>query len=463
MGGSVTTDVLEIPDRQRPAAPVPPSTIPGPLALWRAIRDNSITALPEAVYDQPVFELDLPRSPLIVSDPAAIERISITRADNYIRGEFQQRRVRPLFGSGILTAEGDTWKTGRRTANPALSPRAIMPWLAGVRTVTEATADEWSQLGETPVDIFEAFLTMSFRIISRSAFSGDFDAQQPAILRHSNDYFRALGRVDLATLLQLPDWLPTIGGLRARRSIGALRRIVDEVVQSRVRARRAAAMPAGDLLDRLLDVSSDELPVVKGEFVRDNVLSQLMAGHETSATALTWTAYLLARFPWADERLADEVSNAGLGATPGPDDLNRLTFARCVIDEALRLYPPVPILTRKAIAEDEICGVRIRPGREIVVSPWVVHRHHRLWEEPELFAPDRFRDRRAIPRGAYIPFGAGPRICIGQTFAIYELLTVLLVLVPRFRFELPAGTDIEPLARITLQPRGGLLMRIVPR
>ncbi|MCP4384103.1 MAG: cytochrome P450 [Hyphomicrobiales bacterium] len=433
----------------------------GLLKLWSLVRENPIAAFPAEAYQAPVARLTkFATGPLIVSDPGAIEQICVTNADNYVRGEFQQRRVRSLLGLGLLTAEGDIWQAGRRIATPAFTPRMLTPWLAATRSAGEGLAEAWSANapGEL-VNIFEQFLKVSFDVISNYAFSREFDGSYPAVHRHMSDYFRVQGKVDLPTLLRFPRWVPTIGSVRARPSVGALRRIVMAVLNAR------AALPSThrrhDLLDRYID---GDAPTEAGRerFIRDNVLTLLLTGHETTAAALAWTTYLLALFPWAAERVADEIADAGLGNTPGPDDLNRLVFTRRVMDEALRLYPPAPFFSRAAVQEDAICGTRIRPGDEIVISPWVVHRHRRLWEEPDLFAPDRFqsRQRNAIHRGAYIPFGAGPRICIGQTLAIYELLSLLVVIAGRFRFEIPDGARIEPLARITLQPRGGLPLRI---
>ncbi|WP_421723689.1 cytochrome P450 [Bauldia sp.] len=458
-----TTGGLTIPDRYRPAAPVPPRGRIGLLKLWRLVRDNPIAAFPAHVYEQPVARLtNRAPGPLIVSDPAAIERICVSNAGNYIRGEFQQRRVRPLLGNGLLTAEGDAWRTGRQAANPAFTPRLLKPWLAAVRAGAAGLSDDWSR--EPPnqaIDIFMPFLKMSFDIISEYGFSGDFDGAHPTIHRHMEDYFRVQGKVDIPTMLKFPPAIPSLATIRSRASVKALSQIVDRVIERRRAAPRSH--DEGDLLDRLLAAKPSKN--AQDGFVRDNVLAIILTGHETSAAALAWAIYLLACFPWASDRLAGEVSSVAPDDLADPDTLNRLTFTRCVMDEALRLYPPAPFFSRRAVGPDEIGGERIRGGDEIIISPWVVHRHRMLWDEPDLFAPERFqnRGRRTIPRGAYIPFGAGPRVCIGQAFATYELLLMLATIGSRFRFALPEGAVVEPLARITLQPRGGLRLRIAPR
>jgi cytochrome P450 len=237
-------------------------------------------------------------------------------------------------------------------------------------------------------------------------------------------------------------------------------------VSSRSAARAAGQQSTGDLLDRLTDARDPQTgAAMPPDIVANNVLTFLAAGHETTANALAWGSYLLAQFPWADARLVQEFNDVLKGASASNADYERLPFARAFIDETLRLYPPAPFLGREAIGDDELGGKRIKAGTQIIISPWIVQRHQTIWHEPDLFAPDRFSPelRERIPRGAFIPFGLGPRICIGQTFAMQEILTVLSILVPRYRFELIDPSSVEAQSRITLQPRRGVKVRLVRR
>jgi cytochrome P450 len=454
---------LPVPDRRRPAAPVPPPRQLSMLHAFRAARDNPLTLFSQQAYELPIVHA--PRL-LVVSDPASIERVMVDNVANYPKSRLQQRRVQPALGDGLFTAEGELWRAERRTAAPLFAPRAIAALQADMATAAEATAARWAT--ERPaggvLDLADAFQRLTYEIVSQSVFSGALDADRAIVHAMMARYFDTIGRIDLATYFDLPRWLPTLAMLRARPAVAGLRRTVARVVGER-RTRRDAEDGAPDLLDRLLAARDPQTgAALTPEIVGDNVLTFLAAGHETTANALTWASYLIAAFPWAEERLLAELEAVCGSRTPTPAELDRLVFTRAFVEETLRLYPPAAFLARQAVAADRLGAVDVAPGTQILVSPWIVHRHRALWDEPDLFAPDRFMPERrhAIPRGAYIPFGLGPRICIGAGFAMQEILTVLAVLVPRYRFELAHGTP-EPHTRLTLSPRGGLKMRVLPR
>jgi cytochrome P450 len=316
-----------------------------------------------------------------------------------------------------------------------------------------------------PLDLAGQYQRLTYEIVSRTVFSGALDAQRTMVHAEMARYFDSIGRVDLATLLNLPAWIPTWTRLRAAGDIKSFRGILYNVVADRLAARAKGASFA-DLLDRLSFARDPQTGQAMPEaIVTDNVLTFLAAGHETTGNALTWISYLLAIFPDAEQEMLAELTRelGGRAATAG--SLERLPFTRAVIEESMRLYPPAPFLGRQAIAADELAGEAVRAGTEILISPWVVHRHRLLWDVPELFRPDRFSPQRrgAIARGAFIPFGLGPRICIGMGFALQEILTVLSIVVPRYRFALPPGVEVVPRSRITLAPRDGMPMVVTPR
>lgn len=453
---------LPVPDCRRPAAPVPP---PRRLSLpraFRAARDNPLTLFAQPAYELPLIRV---RHMVLVSEPAAIERVLIENAGNYIKSRLQQRRIQPALGDGLLTAEGELWRAERRTAAPLFSPRAIAELQGDMAKAAEETAARWQR--EQPeggvLDLAQEFQRLTYEIVSKSVFSGALDADRAQVHAMMARYFDTIGRVDLASFFDLPMWLPTLAKLNAGPALATMRKVIARVVGERVE-RPARRGSEADLLDRLIAARDPQTGrALMPSVVADNVLTFLAAGHETTANALSWASYLIAAFPWAEDRLLAEFAAASGSRLASAADLERLPFARAFVEETLRLYPPAAFMSRQAVGEDRLCGEKIAPGTQVLISPWIVHRHRALWPEPDLFSPERFlpEQRQAIPRGAYLPFGLGPRICIGMGFAMQEILTVLSVLVPRFRFAL-AGEP-EPHSRITLSPRGGLRMRVVRR
>ena len=244
---------------------------------------------------------------------------------------------------------------------------------------------------------------------------------------------------------------------------GEIGRVVAE--RRALLARDAAAAP-DDLLTMLLTATDPEdgRPMDDRQVI-DNVITFIGAGHETTANALCWTLYLLSEYPWADERVHDELTRVLNGRLPEAEDVAKLTYTRQVLEEAMRLYPPAPFLGREAAAADELGGHPVKPGTQLLVSPWIIHRHQMLWDEPDLFDPERFAPgkREAIHRFGYLPFGAGPRICIGMAFAMQEAVLLLATMLQRYRFKLIDPDKVDPHSTITLRPRGGMRMRIEPR
>jgi cytochrome P450 len=255
--------------------------------------------------------------------------------------------------------------------------------------------------------------------------------------------------------------------LRAWPALRFFRREMDALIGRR-RALLAtdSAKAPNDLLTLLLTARDPETGTLFGEEeIFDNVMTFIFAGHETTANTLAWTLYLLSQFPDADARIAQESRSTLQGRAAGTDDLPSLVYTRMVLEESMRLYPPAPLLAREALERDTVGGHVVEPRTVLLVSPWVIHRHHLLWDDPEYFDPERFASgkREKIHRFAYIPFGAGPRICIGMGFAMQEAVICLATMIQHWRFELVPGHPVMPLARITLRPQYGLKMRLHKR
>ena len=435
--------------------------------LWRTVRENPIATVPQPCYEKPFVWLGRWWKPtLLLSDPAGIERVLVGNAANYRKSPQLQRRIQPALGDGLLTADGETWRAGRRITAPLFSPKAVGALNDDMVAAAEAMSARWrDECAQGPLDLAAQYQRLTYEIVSRTVFSGALDAERTMVHAEMARYFDSIGRVDLATLLNLPPWIPSWSQWRAGPSIDAFRDVIGQAVKDRLAA-RASGTTFDDLLERLSFARDPQTgEPMPDDVVTDNVLTFLAAGHETTGNSLTWISYLLTLFPEAEAEMRAELARELGGRPAPPGSLERLPFTRAVIEEAMRLYPPAPFLGRQAVAADELAGEKLPAGTEILISPWVVHRHRLLWDEPDLFRPERFAPaRRAqIARGAYIPFGLGPRICIGMGFAMQEILTVLSIVVPRYRFALPADAEVFPRSRITLAPRDGMPMIVTPR
>jgi cytochrome P450 len=451
--------------RPRPSAPRPRAGRPGLVATIRSLRTNPITAFPEEAYQAPILEIGRLRKLVLVNDPDEIEHVLVGNAANYRKSLQQQRRLRPALGDGLLTAEGAEWHGARRIAAPLFNPGAVALLAEDMLEAAAVMRDRWLDRfqPERPIDLAAEFQRLTYGIVSRTVFSGALDQDRARVHASMAIYFDTFGRIDLASLFNLPAWVPTRAALRARPALAVFRSIVDRIVAQRV---ADPEREASDLLDRLM--RSPVPPTGKlmtPVAVADNVLTFLAAGHETTGNALAWILYLLALFPDSEARVTDELLSV-LGDRPSSvDGLDKLVFTRAVVNEALRLYPPAPFMGREALDSDDLAGRRIEKGTQVVISPWIVHRHRKLWDAPDDFRPERFMppNDREIPRGAFIPFGLGPRICIGRGFAIQEILVVLATILPAFRFRLVEPQSVEPQARITLRPAGGMPMIVSER
>jgi cytochrome P450 len=452
-------------NRPRPAAPQPHDGRLGLLATIRALRTNPITAFPEAAYQAPILQIGRLRKVVLVNDPDEIEHVLVGNAGNYRKSVQQQRRLRPALGDGLLTAEGAAWQGARRIAAPLFNPGAIALLFGDMLEAAAVMRDRWLDRNAPgrPLDLSAEFQRLTYEIVFRTVFSGALDLDRASVHANMAVYFETFGRIDLASLFNLPAWVPTSAAWRARPALAVFRSIVDRIVRQRLANPGRAN---SDLLDRLmrspLPATGEVMPPAA---VSDNVLTFLAAGHETTGNALAWILYLLALFPDAEAAVTEELLSV-VGDRPSrPDRFDDLVFTRAVVNEALRLYPPAPFMGREALGDDELAGQRIEAGTQILISPWIVHRHRRLWDDPDGFRPERFMppNDRDIPRGAFIPFGLGPRVCIGRGFAVQEILIVLATILPIFRFRLLDAPPVTPQARITLRPAGGMPMIVTPR
>ena len=389
--------------------------------------------------------------------PEDIETVLLTERSSFIKHRFFWRHVTAIFGNGLLTSEGEFWLRQRRLAAPAFHPERIAAYAGVMASYAERHADGW-RAGETR-DVHRDMMRLAMEIVAKTLFDVDVEDEVDRIERSFDAVIREIAR-RFRRPVRIPDAIPTPGNLRYRRGVALLDALVERILAER----RDRAEDRGDLLSMLLAARDDDGRPMSDRQLRDELVTLFLAGHETTAIALSWTLVLLAENPAAEERLSDEIESVLRGRRPGAADLALLPYTDAVVRESLRLYPPAYVVGREAIRDCVLGGYRVAAGATIYFSPWVLHRDARWFSEPLAFRPERWLDRTAprLPKFAYLPFGGGPRVCIGERFALMEAALVLTTLLQRFRFEM-AGPRPVPFPSITLRPDGGVPMRLVRR
>ena len=462
-----TAPLLPAPDLPAPDLPAP---IPrrGPVSFLefiRIMRDNTI-----ATYAQEAYELDIierkmfGRHRFIVNDPAAVKHVLLDNVANYEKTELTRRILEPGLGKGLITSEGDTWKAHRRTMTPSFDQRSVASYTPVMTGAAEELMAQWSSLraGET-IDAERAMMEVTLQIISRTMFSSDSD-DVVAIMERGAGQFQAQMRPNMLDFIGMPAWLAGLGRINvAKRTLGEFDAVIDRLIADRM---RNPGTSSKDLLARLIAARDEQTGHgMTAQEVRDHVITIFMAGHETTAMAMTWTWFLLSQHPAEEAKLHAELDLVLGGRTPTHDDLPRLTYTRMIIEESMRIYPPVHTIARVALADDTLCGRAVPKGSTVLIVPWLLHRHTKLWQNPGRFIPERFAADQSARRVrfSYLPFGGGKRICIGAAFALAEATILLATIANRCRLTLASGHPVEPQALITLKARHGMKMHVTPR
>lgn len=445
------------PARFRPAAPEQPDRWPSFLdMIVGETAKNPLVGWPKETFEV----LNRKRRFLHltyhgISDPEGIKRVFLENAANYQKPGFMRAALAPAIGEGLLTAEGGLWRDQRRLMAQTFTPAAIADFLPTFTRIADHTADRWASGDDDHIDVAAWSTRTTFEIIDAALFSSEAGLSFEDSSAHLDALVAAAGEYRLGFLFGMP-WLDR-SPLQKRGAAG--RKAVIGHLSRFIAQRQAAPAPSHDFMTRLLDVFAERYePKEAAKLALDNAVTFFVAGHETTANGLAWALYLLSRDRQA-QAWAREEAQAAWDAGGGLDEvLGRLPYLKMVWDETLRLYPPVPRMDREAIADDEICGQRVKKGDQVSVWPWVVHRHRKLWSQPELFNPENFDPEAKAQhhRFQFIPFGAGPRICIGMAFAQAEALIVLSRWLTRFSFRPVMGHPVTPHAHVTLKPQGGL-------
>ena len=422
-------------------------TMPRPALGALALARDPLEALPRfAETYGDLYRVDLPFLPVVVlSNPADVHRVLVHDHRSY-RKDYFTRQLRDVLGDGLLTAEGERWKRHRRFAQPAFHGAAVRGYAQTMVDLAEQTARGWGDRAE--VDLHAEMMRLTLRIAARTLFGHDIDGASDRVgraLAVFMDVYLGVG----GTGIKIPKWVPTPANLRAAKAVADL----DEVVYAIIEEHRSGQRDPRSLLGLLLTATDADGGLTDVE-LRDESLTLLMAGHETTALALTLALYLLSQHPSAEEQLHAEVD--ALGDAPATPD--RLPYCRAVIEESMRLYPPAWSIAREATEDVTIAGHPIRRGTQVWMSQWCLHRDARSYADPLSFRPERWIDGPAPPDGAYLPFGAGPRACIGKRFAQLEMVLVLATLARRVSCRLQPGTRLKLVPSVTLRPDGGLPM-----
>lgn len=431
-----------------------------PLRFLRTLIRNPLETWPQALFEERSLWLNFASRPLLfVMDPPLVEEVLVTRAESFPKAPIVQRAIGAAVGTkSIFTAEGADWRWQRRASSPPFRHSTILGFVPAMAKAAEDMAERLAAArpGE-PVDVAEAMMETTFEVIVATMLSGrgGFDVERfSAEISH---YFETVGWVAALTVLRLPMWLPYPGKRRARAGNRFLKAEMARVVAER-RA-HPGAMP--DLLDALIAAKDPETGRAMSDAeLADNLLTFVVAGHETTALALTWALWLVAHAPDVEQRLLEEIADVAGDATITADHVDRLVFTKQVIQEAMRLFPPAPLIPRIAAEDIRLGEIEVKARTPVYVPVYAIHRHKLLWDAPGSFIPERFAPERGrgYGRGTYLPFGAGPRICIGAAFAQIEASVILATILRHVKLTAIAGHRPRPTVRLTLRPEGGMPM-----
>ena len=445
-----------------PVPPVPEASLPL-RSFLRAIRTNVLTIWPQAAYhEDTVGRTFMGRTNLLLNAPDAIHHVLVGNPGNYRRSPASIRILRPIIGQGLLLSEGDTWKLQRRTIAPALGPR-VMPMLAShiVSSSNRAIERLQGQAGD-PINLLAAMQNLALDIAGRSMFSMEMDQYGAAMRAMLGEYAQRHSQSHLLDML-LPPSIPTLRDFGRARFKRRWMNLIETILASRLSA--PPPETPRDLFDLLRAARDPETGAAFSPAqLRDQVATLILAGHETTAVTLFWAIIMLAQAPNEQDWLAEEATAVSIEPDTGQAAMASLIRTRAIVNETLRLFPAAFLVVREAITADRIGDLNLPSRSLVMVAPWILHRHHKLWQDPELFCPARFMPDRPPPaRFSFMPFGAGPRICVGAQFAMTEAVLVLAALIARFRVTRVDTRPVLPVGIVTTQPDHAAHVRLSAR
>jgi cytochrome P450 len=445
-------EAYDVPLARAPLVPPSPPRAPptmGPIGRMVAMRTSAIATWGQRAYEEDAIQgRFFGRGSFILNTPDAIRHVLVDNWENYTRTPVGLRVLRPMLGQGLLIAEGRAWKHQRRTLAPAFTPRAVSTLVPHMIAATDEAIAKLDAVSDAPVDLREAMQRMTLEIAGRTMFSFGMERHGAELRAFVNEYGTRLASPHFLDLLLPLSW-PTPRDFARARFRKRWTKFVAQLMAERRAAGKNDNAPLRDLFD-LMDAARDPETgqAFTDEQLGDEVATMILAGHETTGTALFWALYLLALDPATQEQVAAEVRDAG-----GVLDIDRLKFTRAVLDETMRLYPPAFLIARAAAGPDKIGDLAIEKGDVILMAPWLLHRHEKLWQNPNAFIPTRFMPPAPAPdRFAYLPFGVGARVCIGAHFALVEATLALAKVIGAFRVTLLDKVPVMPIGVVTTQP-----------
>jgi cytochrome P450 len=445
--------------KRTPVAVPIPEKPRGFLNAVRAMQENALALLPRIAFTQPIVSGHVVRRFHMVMDPPSLRRILKEKADSYPKSEEAQAMLRPALGNGLFLAEGAHWRWQRRAAMPIFAPRNLT---ALTPVMTEAAEDTSRRIAARPgpQDMYGEMLRTAFDVIAAVSMSSDTAIPREVAHTAIDRYLETAGRASLLDILRVPAFVPRPKRAVAKVIISDLIKATDAAIEARMGRPPADPPP---LLDLLIGASDPETGrTMTAEELRDNLLTFLVAGHETTALTLSWALYLMAFDEDVQEKARAEAQAALGDRAAGAADVEHLPYIRQIVLETMRLYPPVAILSRTATEPDMLRDREVKPGDVMLLPFYALHRNECIWDEPNAFDPDRFADPKSVDRFAYLPFGAGPRVCLGMDFGLQEAIIVLATLLARFRFTAIPGRDPEPVMILSLRPKGGVWLDVQP-
>jgi len=437
------------------------------LATLRLARRNFLAIWEERSFEWEIFSSRiLSRTLFVCNSPDTVARAFVEHHDSFERKSPQMRHsLAPLLGDGLFISDGDTWRRRRKIVAPIVHV-SHLPLFAPVMVQAAAEiAERWARSSQdTPVNILTEMATLTAEIICRTVFGRQLGAAHAAeIVAAFSEYQRLIGQLDLGYFFGLPDWLPRFHSPAIHRSARRIHKVLDQVIRD-CRARLSSG--EASMIRLLLEARDAETgEPLDNSALRNEAAVIFMAGHETTANSLAWTWYLLSQVPQVEGRLHAELAQVLGGRLPILDDVPKLAYTRAVFEEAIRLYPPVPLLARQALRDEAIRGRPVPAGSLVMVVPWLLHRHRKFWGMPDHYIPERFLPENAQlrVRHAYIPFSVGPRICAGAAFGLTEAILCVATLAQRARFRLAPDAVVTPVCRLTLRPGDDLRMFVESR
>jgi cytochrome P450 len=421
-------------------------------------RRNVLEIIPGLAYRQPIVSGDMLIRWHMLADPGGMKRVMLDNLTNYPKSEIMRRMLRPAIGESLFNADGAEWKWQRQAVAPVFTHRHVVALAPAMTATAERVSKKLASAGGR-AEIVSAMLIATFDVICDVALSGRDHFDSATFSRAITQYFLTAGRASLLDFLGFPEWFPRPGELLAGSSVRTMHSMVASAIEAR---RKDGPSTADDLLDHMLAAEDPETGHrMNPQELIHNMQFFIVAGHETTALAISWALYLLANSPAHQERAREEARAQLNGRAASAQDVAAMPFIKQVLEEAMRLYPPVGLLARTVVEKDELCGRTMRPNDTVFLPIWALHRHQLWWGRPEEFDPNRFDPVRGPRRDKYqyLPFGAGPRVCVGADFAMMQAQIILATLVGRFRVK-PSLPEPRPVMTMTVRPAPGVFLEL---